>query len=552
MKHLIQFWLIGWLIHIPTLAINQVLFQIGEKNGSAVELAMAPNQYQNFLLKNSGVKTYYVGYSEAKKDWPYVFPGPLDSWGGGGYWSGYHPRHFPIIQFALADVVTQGDCHLTLSFAGINNQSTTRWRVEINGIRFEKDFQGKSSDRLLIGEEAASPTEWTIDFPATVLKKGMNQIQLGLIKGNWCMFDQIRLETPDGCLLQKASSSLIRSVQAAPFEYERNGERYQPVLVDLIQYDKLRTLTFETEGIETCSRTIEPGESVQEIWLPAVKSKRSQNFRIKADGKVIYTGQIIRSPQPLHSYADDVDILMGTGNSRWMFKASVSLPFGMVQISPDNENETWKSGYEYTIENISGFNHFCDWTIDGFLMQPTCGTLQVNPGSEDDPDSGYRSRIDKKSECAEVGKYSVFMTDTKIKAEVSATRRASIQAYTFPKRDDARILVDLFAPSEYLHNLQDVQVKKISDTEIEGYATYFGAYTGYTLEQYHTLYFVMQFDKPFESMGGWINDQIKPNYSYVGGWNNSHDFKSEPKIMENLDELRGKRGCRILFKLQDR
>ena len=100
-------------------------------------------------------------------------------------------------------------------------------------------------------------------------------------------------------------------------------------------------------------------------------------------------------------------------------------------------------------------------------------------GSEDDPDSGYRSRIDKKSECAEVGKYSVFMTDTKIKAEVSATRRASIQAYTFPKRDDARILVDLFAPSEYLHNLQDVQVKKISDTEIEGYATYFGAYTGY-------------------------------------------------------------------------
>ena len=185
------------------------------------------------------------------------------------------------------------------------------------------------------------------------------------------------------------------------------------------------------------------------------------------------------APKPLHEYADDVDILMGTGNSRWMYKPSVSLPFGMVQIAPDNEDEKWKAGYEYTIENIAGFNHFCDWTIDGFLMQPTCGELQVNPGPEDNPDAGYRSRIDKSTEKAEVGKYSVFMTDTKITAEVSATDRASIQRYTFPAGcKNRRVLVDLYAPSEYPHNLQDAHITKVSDTEIEGYATYFGAYTG--------------------------------------------------------------------------
>ena len=516
------------------------VFQIGKKDQSSAEFAIYPNQYKKFLIDFGGVKNYAVGYSQAEKNWSYAMPGPLDSWGGGGYWAGYHPRHFPIINFQLEKVPSKGTCSLVFDFTGIRKEQSPLIRVEVNGHRIEKQLEGKSTDLLLTGDESPSPIECVMDFPVAWLKEGLNQIQLGIIKGRWCVFDCIRLETPEGIQKKPISSSLISSVRMADFEYQKpDGKRYQPVLVDMTQFDKKRKLTF-TCGRVHIERNIEPGQSIQEIWLPSVKEKCTDKFTITAGKDILFSGEVTRSPQPLHSYADDVDILMGTGNSRWMFKASVSLPFGMVQISPDNENETWKSGYEYTIENISGFNHFCDWTIDGFLMQPTCGTLQVNPGSEDDPDSGYRSRIDKKSECAEVGKYSVFMTDTKIKAEVSATRRASIQAYTFPKRDDARILVDLFAPSEYLHNLQDVQVKKISDTEIEGYATYFGAYTGYTLEQYHTLYFVMQFDKPFESMGGWINDQIKPNYSYVGGWNNSHDFKSEPKIMENLDELRGK------------
>ena len=150
-------------------------------------------------------------------------------------------------------------------------------------------------------------------------------------------------------------------------------------------------------------------------------------------------------------------------------------------------------------------------------MQPTCGELQVNPGPENNPDAGYRSRIDKSTEKAEVGKYSVFMTDTKITAEVSATDRASIQRYTFPAGcKNRRVLVDLYAPSEYPHNLQDAHITKVSDTEIEGYATYFGAYTGYTAEQYYTIHFVMQFDKSFASMGGWVNDQIKAEQKYLG------------------------------------
>lgn len=508
---------------------GNVLFEIGTKDNSAAEFALYPGKYKNFLMGFSGVKHFAVGYSRPSSNWPYVLPGPKDNWGGGGYWAGYHPRHFPIINFQLAHAKAEGNCQLAFYFAGISAKESPVLRVEINGHRLEKKLKGTSTDQLLTGKESAIPSEWIIDFPAAWLKKGMNQIQLGLVKGKWCMFDCIRLTGTGDEAVQPISSSLITSVEAAGFEYKQeDGTRFQPVMVDMVQYDHPRTLTF-TCGTVKEKRLIETGSSIQQILLPSVRKATEEVFTIHDGNQLVYQGTVRLAPKPLHTYADDVDLLMGTGNSRWMYKPSISLPLGMVQIAPDNEDETWKAGYEYTIENISGFNHFCDWTIDGFLMQPTCGKLQVNPGPADNPDAGYRSRIDKSTEKAEVGKYSVFMTDTQIKAELSATDRASIQAYTFPSNcKDGRILVDLYAPSEYLHNLQDAHVVKVSDTEIEGYATYFGAYTGYSAEQYYTIHFVMQFDKPFTTMGGWVNDQIKAAQEYQGAWYSTHEFETAP------------------------
>ena len=520
---------------------GNVLFEIGTKDNSAAEFALYPGKYKNFLMGFSGVKHFAVGYSRPSSNWPYVLPGPKDNWGGGGYWAGYHPRHFPIINFQLAHAKAEGNCQLAFYFAGISAKESPVLRVEINGHRLEKKLKGTSTDQLLTGKESAIPSEWIIDFPAAWLKKGMNQIQLGLVKGKWCMFDCIRLTGTGDEAVQPISSSLITSVEAAGFEYKQeDGTRFQPVMVDMVQYDHPRTLTF-TCGTVKEKRLIETGSSIQQILLPSVRKATEEVFTIHDGNQLVYRGTVRLAPQPLHTYADDVDLLMGTGNSRWMYKPSISLPLGMVQIAPDNEDETWKAGYEYTIENISGFNHFCDWTIDGFLMQPTCGKLQVNPGPADNPDAGYRSRIDKSTEKAEVGKYSVFMTDTQIKAELSATDRASIQAYTFPSNcKDGRILVDLYAPSEYLHNLQDAHVVKVSDTEIEGYATYFGAYTGYSAEQYYTIHFVMQFDKPFTAMGGWVNDQIKAAQEYQGAWYSTHEFETAPKIMQDIHEIHGK------------
>ncbi|MDR1122033.1 MAG: hypothetical protein LBM08_14100, partial [Dysgonamonadaceae bacterium] len=310
---------------------NKVLFEIGRQDGSASEFALYPNRYDAFLAQFGGEKSYYVGYSVPEKHWSYVLPGPLDQWAGGGYWAGFHPRHFPSIWFQVKNAAKQGNCTLSLIFAGVNDTHSVKIRIEINGHRLEKEIKGEDNSALLKSETTSGkPQTVTVNFPCSWLKKGINRIQLGSIAGSWAIFDCIRLETPEKMLLGEASSSLIHSVKAAPFEYLLgDGSRVQPVLVEMTQLDEARELTFQVNGFPDITRRIEAGESIQEIYIPAFPAGRRPEkavFTIQQGNEIVYRGDIVRSPAPLHEYADDVDLMMGTGNSRWMFKPGPCLP----------------------------------------------------------------------------------------------------------------------------------------------------------------------------------------------------------------------------------
>lgn len=521
----------------------ETLWTIGERGDTSVKFALSSNyNYQNFVARFGGEHTnFYVGYSTPEKDWPYILPGPIDGWAGGGYWSGSYPRHLPRIFFNIKNPQRSGIYKLHLNFADVQNENPPLVRVTINGHVAQlqlKPGRGKGID----GPTAPSEEQdYSIDIPFAWIRSNLNTIQLVSMKGSWAVFKNIYLEGLGSVRLAEASSSLILSAKAADFEVLRQGKRYQPLLVDIEQLDKNMELKFNIEGLQPIVKTIEKGHSILEIPVPALKKNAEDiAFTISNRNMIIYRGQFKRSRQPLQHLYNYVDLLMGTGNSRWMFKPGPSLPLSMVQIAPDNQDETWKAGYEYTVDNIMGFSHFSDWTMCGLLTMPTGGKLQVNPGTEDDPDAGYRSRIDKKTESAKIGRYSVFLSDTKIKAEITATRRAALQRYTFPKMDSARIMVDLFTPNEYPHNLVAAKVIKMSNNEITGEATYYNAFTGYSLQQYYTVYFVLQFNKPFSSMGAWVNDSIKPVTAYIPNWDRKHVFNTPSNIFQNIDSISGK------------
>jgi putative alpha-1,2-mannosidase len=77
------------------------------------------------------------------------------------------------------------------------------------------------------------------------------------------------------------------------------------------------------------------------------------------------------------------------------------------------------------------------------LLMPGTGPAKVTPGARENPHEGYRSRFSHQDEIAEPGHYSVILQDYKIRAELSATERAGIHKYTFPKSDSSHFILDL-------------------------------------------------------------------------------------------------------------
>ena len=220
---------------------------------------------------------------------------------------------------------------------------------------------------------------------------------------------------------------------------------------------------------------------------------------------------------------DYADVFIGTSNSRWMLGPYASTPMGMVQLGPDNQGDVWMGGYEYAINSISGFSHIHAWTMGGLRMMPTTADLVTADRPVDAPYksgvAGYHSRILKDSEVATPGYYSVFLYDHEVKAEMTTTTHCGFQKYTFPKKKESRILIDLLFPTEndYSFKVLDAKITKVSDTQIEGYASCNSGLWSYWND--YKLHFVLQFSKPFKAMNGWNEGKAQNNITEINGKN---------------------------------
>ncbi len=212
---------------------------------------------------------------------------------------------------------------------------------------------------------------------------------------------------------------------------------------------------------------------------------------------------------------DYADPLMGTSESRWMLNPAATMPFGMVQLSPDNQGGVWKSGYEYTLNNIGGFSHIHSWTMAGLSVMPTVGALNTRRGPADGPTTGwttgYRSRVDKASEQASPGYYAVTLLNGNIHTELTSTTRAGFFRFSYPDSEDAHILFDLDIPFENTADILDAKFTQVSDRQIEGYSKQKWSWNEYT------VHFVIRFDRPIENFGGWVGNKITKEAKEITG-----------------------------------
>jgi len=212
-------------------------------------------------------------------------------------------------------------------------------------------------------------------------------------------------------------------------------------------------------------------------------------------------------------YTRYVDPMIGTDGTGHMVPGP-NMPFGMVQLSPDTYNNSCCNGYKYKHSTILGFSHThlhgtgCGDYGD-ILLMPTVGNVNIHPGTEDDPDSGYRSRFTHKNETASIGYYSVDLEDYNITAELTSTARVGFHKYNFPTDKNSHIILDLKHSVSNESTLSDCYIKIVSDTEIEG----FRHSRGWASDQH--LYFVIKFSKPFKKSTLFENDKMIDGSEFI-------------------------------------
>lgn len=499
-------------------ATAKIIWTIGNGDNSGSELALGPSDYKKFLANDFGYEDrfFLIGTSSDKTDFPYVMPGPDDTWGGTWRTSGWR-THDTNILFNISQKPKNGQCKLIIDLVDSNpNRSVVK--VTINSI--EKKFEIKGHSEEALEGNVQNAKEQILEFPFSTadLKEGGNIVTISVLEGGWIVFDQILLEGSDRVTLGDNNKyAFLRNVAPAAYETELEGKRVQPLLIDVEHLNGTPQLTVKLDGTDIFAAKLDTSRSIFEAPMPAVKKNRKSMYQVLVNNELIEKGIVLRSPQALQTLADYVDTQIGTAHSRWMIAPGPWMPFSMVKLSPDNQNMGWQAGYQPTFETLGCFSHIHEWTMGGLGMMPTNGKLFTTVGDQFRPDEGYRSRIDKRTEEAPLGYYKVFLTDTKILAEVTATERASFQKYTFPKDKDGRVMIDLHIQAEYDYNLREVEMKQVSDYRIEGFCHQFSpqVWSG-DADQEYVVNFVIEFDAPIKKTGGWKNDQVLDSKQITG------------------------------------
>ncbi len=188
--------------------------------------------------------------------------------------------------------------------------------------------------------------------------------------------------------------------------------------------------------------------------------------------------------------------MVGTAEHGHAYPGAI-VPFGMVQLSPDTTLEGWdgSSGYHHSDSAIRGFSHThlagtgvgC---LGDVLVMPVIGEVRLEAGT---PGAGYTSRFSHSEENATPGYYRVFLQDPKVLAELTATARCGFHKYTFPATDKAHVVIDL------VHGVGNRTIE--ASVSFENDTTISGSRISEGWGGRRAVYFVMQFSKPFATLG---------------------------------------------------
>lgn len=176
----------------------------------------------------------------------------------------------------------------------------------------------------------------------------------------------------------------------------------------------------------------------------------------------------------LQNLTQYVDPYIGSGEHGHVF-VGANVPFGMVQLGPTNISEGWDwvSGYHFSDSTIWAFTHthlsgtgIGDLLDIGFM--PVIGDVKLGKGSPNNLESGMYSLFKRDTEVTKAGYYAVHLDRYNIDVELTTTKRVGFHKYTFPKSDQAKVIIDLKTKLNWDEPIETYLIQE-NDSTISGY-----------------------------------------------------------------------------------
>lgn len=222
----------------------------------------------------------------------------------------------------------------------------------------------------------------------------------------------------------------------------------------------------------------------------------------------VVAGGVAMSAFAARNVVDYANPLMGTDSKMSLSNGntvpSVALPWGMNQWIPQTGamGDGWS--YTYNADKIRGFKQThrpSPWINDfgQFSIMPMTRGLKVN-------EERRASWFSHKSEEARPYYYKVYLSEYDVTTEITPTDRCAYFSFTFPEADDSYVLIDGYDRGSWVKVIPEQR-------RVVGFST---RNSGGVTRNFRN-YFIVEFDKDFDSDWIWEDGELQPNKDELKG-----------------------------------
>jgi hypothetical protein len=280
-----------WAVWAATQAAAQetkLLWQIGRPDDDTAELALAPKGYGEYRQD----PLFVVGQSEAKRDWPYVHPGPSDSWAEGR-------QHDFAVAFGVQEKPADGTCRLVVDLVDTHDRVPSKLAVFVNGRRLAEHQTppGGPDDSVNGDPSKGREHKFTVDVPAGVLVPGVNEVVIRTLGGSWILYDWVGFEGPPGVELSEvADATIVHGIESAPMLIEQEGDLMQSVRLTVRHFGEPAEATVHVGRRPSVAVDLEPGATSLDVPVAAVEEPTPVTVEVKRGPKTIASRQVTLQP----------------------------------------------------------------------------------------------------------------------------------------------------------------------------------------------------------------------------------------------------------------